>query len=289
MGSDSHAGPGHVPDAQGPGVMPRAPGASVLRWRQVFPGEERQLGALRRWLVSLLPECPARDDAISVATELASNALCHTASGQGGRFGVEITTHAAVVRVAVADSGGPGEPRVIEDPTAEHGRGLLLVHGLSVRTGVAGDQRGRLVWADIDFGNLDAALSGQAPYEAAIRDEQAALARRFADVPVWFGHSTLAWWALAGPRDLITAPSAGELADRLYHIRRGPYGCRAGTAEAKRWPATRPSSGGNPSSTLRWYRGLPPPWKPPPAAGQAPGDEPAGVVAVRWNAAAATL
>ena len=58
------------------------------------------------------------------------------------------------MRVAVADSGGPGEPRVIEDPTAEHGRGLLLVHGLSVRTGVAGDQRGRLVWADIDFGNL---------------------------------------------------------------------------------------------------------------------------------------
>lgn len=289
MGSDSHAGPDRVPDAREPAVMPGTHGANVLRWRRVFPGEGRQLATLRRWLGSLLPDCPSRDDAISVATELASNALCHTASGQGGRFGVEITRHAAVVRVAVADSGGPGEPCVIEDPAAEHGRGLLLVRGLSVRTGVAGDQRGRLVWADIAFDNPDPALSGQAPYEAAIRDAQAALTRRFADVPVWFGHSTLAWWALAGPRELITAPSAGELADRLYRIRQGPYGRRTGAAEARRWPTTRPASGRSPSSVLRRYGEFPPAWKPPPAVSQAPGDEPAGLLAVRWNVAAAAL
>jgi hypothetical protein len=53
------------------------------------------------------------------------------------------------VRIAVTDCGGPARPRVIEDAAAERGRGLLLVRSLSARTGVCGDHRGRLVWADI--------------------------------------------------------------------------------------------------------------------------------------------
>src|SRR5262249_2007793 len=57
-----------------------------LRWRQVFAGEESELTDLRRWLGMLLPEGPSRDDVISVATELASNAIKHTASGRGGWF-----------------------------------------------------------------------------------------------------------------------------------------------------------------------------------------------------------
>jgi len=54
-----------------PGAPPElVPG---MRWRRVFPGEERQLAILRRWLASLLPDAPARDDLFAVATELASN------------------------------------------------------------------------------------------------------------------------------------------------------------------------------------------------------------------------
>lgn len=119
------------------------------RWRQVLPGEERQLRVLRRWLAALLPECPARDDVVAVATELSSNAIKHTASGRGGWFGVEITWHGPVIRVTVADRGGAGEPQLIQDPTAEHGRGLLVVNGLAARSGVCGDSRGRQVWADL--------------------------------------------------------------------------------------------------------------------------------------------
>jgi hypothetical protein len=116
----------------------------------VLPGEERQLRALRQWLVSLLPACPARDDVIAVATELGSNAIKHTASGLGGGcFGVEVTWHGPVIRVTVADRGAPGEPQVIQDPLAENGRGLLVVSGLAARSGVCGDSRGRQVWADI--------------------------------------------------------------------------------------------------------------------------------------------
>ena len=181
--------------------------ASGLRWRRVFPGDEQQLGVLRRWLALLLPDCPARDDVAYVATELGTNAVQHTASGRGGWFAVEITWHRAMVRVAVADSGTPGAPKVIDDPEGEHGRGLLVVAGLSARTGVCGDDRGRLVWADIPWGHTAVAepASPREPHEAAIGDGQAELADRFTGIPAWFGRSTLQWWALAGGK-LVTAP-----------------------------------------------------------------------------------
>ena len=60
------------------------------------------------------------------------------------------------IRVAVADAGSPLEPAVIEDPCAEHGRGLLLVRGLSWRMGITGGRSGRVIWADIPRGGPDA-------------------------------------------------------------------------------------------------------------------------------------
>jgi Histidine kinase-like ATPase domain len=193
----------------------------------VFRGEVRELSALRRWLVSLLPDCPARDDVLSVATELGSNAIEHTASGHGGWFAVEVTWHPSVVQVAVADAGGSADPQVIDDPAAERGRGLLLVRGLSVRTGFTGDQRGRLVWAHIAWDDLGRAACppSQDGYQAAILEGAAVLARRFAGVPAWFGRSTLAWWAMAGPAGLVSAPTARDLAsllDALGRARAGP-------------------------------------------------------------------
>jgi Histidine kinase-like ATPase domain len=137
------------------------PAARVPRLpaRRIFPGEDRQLGALRRWLASLLPDCPARDDVSIVATELCSNAILHTASGRRGWFAVELSWHQPVVRVAVTDCGAPTEPRVIDAPEGEHGRGLLVVRGLSARTGACGDARGRVVWAEVPWGEAGAAES----------------------------------------------------------------------------------------------------------------------------------
>ena len=140
-----------------------------MRWRKVFRGEERQLGAMRRWLASLLPAVPARDDVILVATELASNAICHTASGRGGRFTVEITWWRSVVRVGVTDCGGPEQPRVVDDPASERGRGLLLVTGLSLRTGACGNHQGRLVWADVRWDGPPPAAGAVMPRTAPAR------------------------------------------------------------------------------------------------------------------------
>jgi anti-sigma regulatory factor (Ser/Thr protein kinase) len=125
----------------------------------MFPGAEVQLRELRRWLAGLLPDCEARCDVVTVAVELAANAVRHSASGRPGRFfAVEVTCDGSVVGVAVADGGGPGQPKAVERPYSdeldgfdEHGRGLRMVQELSVRTGVIGGIRGRVVWAEVPW------------------------------------------------------------------------------------------------------------------------------------------
>jgi hypothetical protein len=131
--------------------------------------------------------------------------------------------------IAVEDGGAAEGPRVIDDPTGEHGRGLLLVKGLSVHMGVCGDHRGRLVWAEVPWDEVVAAgpTPPEARYEAAIHDGEAALARRFAGVPAWFGRSTLAWWALVGGDELVSAPSAVELAALLFRLLHAPDQARS--------------------------------------------------------------
>ena len=133
------------------------------RWRRVFAGRDDQVREVRRWLTGLLPWAPERDDVIVVAVELVTNAIRHTASGRGGLVMVEVTWCGPVVRVAVADGGAPGGPRLpagraglpaaLDGPAglAECGRGLHLVRALAASTGVCGDPRGRLVWADVGW------------------------------------------------------------------------------------------------------------------------------------------
>jgi len=83
-----------------------------------------------------------------VAVELVTNAIRHTASGRGGLVMVEVTWCGPVLRVAVADDGAAGGAQLAAGQ-AEGGRGLHLVRALAASTGVCGDDRGRLVWADI--------------------------------------------------------------------------------------------------------------------------------------------
>ena len=121
------------------------------RWRRVFPGRDDQVREVRRWLAGLLPGVPERDDVVVVAVELVTNAIRHTASGRGGLVMVEVTWCGPVLRVAVADDGAADGPRLAAGTggLAECGRGLHLVRALTGSTGVSGDHRGRLVWADI--------------------------------------------------------------------------------------------------------------------------------------------
>ncbi len=176
-------------DKHGPAATASGVRTPALRWRRAFPGDHAQIGALRRWLEWLLPPCPARDDLVSVAVELGTNAVRHTASGSGGQFAVEVTWSVQMARVAVYDGGAPDGPRVIEDPLGEDGRGLLMVNTLSVRSGVSGNAQGRVVWADMLWAGPGGPGQPEFPdgFATAIREAEADLARRYPGVLIWFG------------------------------------------------------------------------------------------------------
>jgi len=90
-------------------------------------------------------------------SELATNAIAHTASGRGGSFTVEVDCpREGVARIAVTDAGGCGVPvpgRLLPVPgeiMAEGGRGLAMVAACTSRWGYvdAPPGPGRTVWAE---------------------------------------------------------------------------------------------------------------------------------------------
>jgi serine/threonine-protein kinase RsbW len=135
------------------------------RWQRLFRGHESELRQLRHWLTELLPDSPGRDDLISVAVELGTNAVQHTASGDGGWFTVEVACRGPVMRVSVTDEGAERGPSLTGDPVAplsldealdafagtrcDRGRGLVIVRALAVTSGVYGNASGRTVWAEV--------------------------------------------------------------------------------------------------------------------------------------------
>jgi len=121
---------------------------------RVFPGQPARLAEARVFVAAALAGCPARETLLTCVSELAANAIAHTASGAGGVFAVEVSRPAdGRALVAVTDAGGPGEPLVREpDELAEGGRGLALVAALASSWGhhaVPGG--GRTVWAEVTW------------------------------------------------------------------------------------------------------------------------------------------
>jgi anti-sigma regulatory factor (Ser/Thr protein kinase) len=89
-----------------------------------------------------------------LASEIATNSIVHSRSGQpGGRIAVKVTPVERAVRVQVRDQGSTGSiPRLRSgtNPAAEHGHGLVLVDTLASRWGTkpTGDG-GRIVWFEL--------------------------------------------------------------------------------------------------------------------------------------------
>lgn len=138
---------------------------------RIFPGEERQLYVMRRWLEELFPDLSVLGDVACIATELGANAVRHTASGRpGGSFATVITRRLGVITIAIADQGGPWEPLVINDPDRENGRGLLIVRGLAAQVGVRGDYLGRVIWAEVRSEQAVGAKSAVIKSELAFSD-----------------------------------------------------------------------------------------------------------------------
>ena len=121
--------------------------------RREFVGQADQVAAARRFVVSAIHAAgPARDVTRLLVSEAATNAILHSASGDGGIFAVQYLISDHLVRVEVHDGGGPSSPRRrIHDLDSMTGRGLDLFDALSDRWGVDGTPDGWTVWFELDL------------------------------------------------------------------------------------------------------------------------------------------
>ncbi|QFY05348.1 ATP-binding protein [Nonomuraea phyllanthi] len=116
-----------------------------------FLGSTVSITEARRFVTTFLKGWPDVATAELIVSELATNAIRHSASGRfGGRFLVTIRGNGHRVWIGVLDEGGPGRPRIFpEYPELEGGRGLRIVSEMATDWGVQGDHRGRTVWASL--------------------------------------------------------------------------------------------------------------------------------------------
>ena len=108
---------------------------------RTFPGTAENCGRVRSWVRSLLLSYPAvRDSVELVASELFTNAIRHTRSGQpGGTVRVALTTVGdppTLLRLEITDQGQQSQvPRqaaraVLPPEEAQSGRGLFIASGI---------------------------------------------------------------------------------------------------------------------------------------------------------------
>jgi len=129
------------------------PAAPVLAQAR-FPGHAPAVSQVRRFVAEVLGEgFPALDDVLLLVSEVAANAVQHTASGDGGQFQITVTVTGGLVRVEVGDQGGVAGPKLAGNGLTlgalTDGRGLRIVDALAARWGYAGDELGRMVWFEV--------------------------------------------------------------------------------------------------------------------------------------------
>jgi len=118
-----------------------------------FSGQADQVAAARRFVVSAIHgDGPARDVSRLLVSEAATNAVLHSASGDGGTFSVGYRISDHLLRVEVHDGGGPTGPRRrVHHLESMTGRGLDLFDALSDRWGVDGSPDGWTIWFELDL------------------------------------------------------------------------------------------------------------------------------------------
>lgn len=147
-----HPGPSHntISDlARRRTVPPRNPAPRVFE--RAFPGDPAVGSLLRVILAKFLLACPAADDVIALAWELAANAIAHSDSRlPGGRFTITIHDFPDdYIYADVRDEGGQWDADLEE--AAQWPHGLYLLKQLAAAYGAAGGRRSWRVWFTIPY------------------------------------------------------------------------------------------------------------------------------------------
>ncbi len=118
--------------------------------RRRFPGRDDQVSCARAFVRGVLDGCPQLDSAVLLTSELCTNALQHSESGNGGTFEVTVLYLPGALRIEVRDEGSAGMPFPHGfDDHSENGRGLEIVACLADRWGQHGDEYGRCVYFEL--------------------------------------------------------------------------------------------------------------------------------------------
>ena len=91
--------------------------AAATRYACTYPGRADQVRHVRRAVASHLAGCPAAEDAILIAIELASNAILHSRS-RAAQFTIRAELHPDHVLIEAEDLGGPWRPQAVRRPPA---------------------------------------------------------------------------------------------------------------------------------------------------------------------------
>jgi serine/threonine-protein kinase RsbW len=126
--------------------------ATTIPQTRIFGGSPEEVRNVRDFVRQAIHGGPAADDVILLASELATNAVRHTASGAGGTFSVCVHVQDGMVRIEVHDLGSDTAPSVRESGSlGESGAGLKVVDAIADRWGFHGGQRGRVVWFEMGW------------------------------------------------------------------------------------------------------------------------------------------
>jgi anti-sigma regulatory factor (Ser/Thr protein kinase) len=135
----------------------------VTIWSRNFEGRAEHLSDVREFAHFVTGDRNGAELVKMVASELAGNAIVHSASGRpGGHFTLQVAHFCDRWQVRCIDEGGSTVPHLCEPPPiesdedldklgdeVEYGRGLAIVAAVSSSWGVSGDEISRAVWAEI--------------------------------------------------------------------------------------------------------------------------------------------
>jgi anti-sigma regulatory factor (Ser/Thr protein kinase) len=120
---------------------------------RAFPGRPEQIAYARDFTRRVLGPSPVLDEAVLLVSELATNAIEHTATADQGSFQVTIYQGESSLLIAVTDDGSDNVPTPGHqaDTLAEAGRGLELVELIADCWDYCGDDHGRTVWFELSW------------------------------------------------------------------------------------------------------------------------------------------
>ncbi|WP_250564524.1 ATP-binding protein [Sphaerisporangium fuscum] len=126
-----------------------------------FSGTPMSIGQARTLAALILPDCPRLADVLVVVSELATNAVLHSASGAtGGTYRLRVDVGPGAVEVAVDDQGPALVPA--RRPDGEGGHGLHLVAELADAYEVTLTETGRTAWCRLDMPAWASSSEGEA-------------------------------------------------------------------------------------------------------------------------------